>query len=97
MATQDQPGAIREPYPNPTGAVTVEEPTPGFVVCNLRGYYNYSKNLSFVGGINNLFDKNYQEHLDLRLTGPEGTSSQGVTYRVLEPGISPYMGINWTF
>ncbi len=47
------------------------------MVCNLRGYYNYSKNLTFVGGVDNLFNKNYQEHLDLRLAGPDGTPYQG--------------------
>ena len=95
VADQVHPGAIREPDASNTG--TVEEATPGFLVCNLRGYYNYSKNLTFVGGVDNLFNKNYQEHLDLRLAGPDGTPYQGVVTRVLEPGISPYLGINWTF
>ncbi|MEI8372015.1 MAG: TonB-dependent receptor [Planctomycetota bacterium] len=95
VADQNHVGAIRSP--DITNTVIVEEVTPSFVVCNLRGYYNYTKNLSIVGGVDNVFNKNYQEHLDLRLNGPQGTPYQGVVTRVLEAGISPYFGINWTF
>ena len=63
------PGAIREPDPNNPGNTTystpAEEATTGFAVCNLRGYYNFSKNISMVAGIDNLFNTTYQEHLDL--------------------------------
>ena len=104
VATQVHPGVIREPDAADTGLV--EEATSGFVVCNLRGYYNYSKNLSFVAGVDNLCNTTYQEHLDLRLTTPSITSLPpntppnfvpGQVLRVYEPGISPYLGINWTF
>ena len=70
VATQNLVGAIR--YPDVNTIQQVEEATPGFVVCNLRGYYNYTKNFSIVGGIDNLFNENYQEHLDLRIVGPTG-------------------------
>jgi outer membrane receptor protein involved in Fe transport len=77
----------------------IEQRTPGFTVCNLRGYWNVRKNLNLIGGIDNLFDKTYQEHLDLRLSGPTGfeaATGQGMT-RVLAPGFTPYAGINWIF
>ncbi|MGO9108327.1 MAG: TonB-dependent receptor domain-containing protein [Thermoguttaceae bacterium] len=102
VADQNHLGAIRV-LGEPGVIDTVELPTASFVVCNIRGYYNYSKNLSFTAGVNNLFNENYLEHLDLRLQGPSGLPagtlpdySHTIT-RVLEPGISPYMSINWTF
>jgi iron complex outermembrane receptor protein len=73
----------------------LEERTPGFTVYNLRGYWNVKKNLNLIGGIDNLLDKNYQEHLDLRLSGPAGFPAD--TTRVLSPGCTPYIGVNWIF
>ena len=86
--TQDELGTIRGSLNSP-----LEERTGGFTVWNLRSYWNVKKNLSLVGGIENVFDRTYQQHLDLRLIGPEGFA----TARVLEPGITPYAGINWVF
>ena len=78
------------------GAPTViEERTGGFTTTYIRGYYNWSKNLKLVAGIDNVFNRSYQEHLDLRLLGPTGFPA-GPT-RVLSPGITPYFGIDWTF
>src|SRR5271166_3548771 len=45
VATQDHPGFIHSLDPT-APPVLVEEATSGFAVCNLRGYYNYSRNLS---------------------------------------------------
>ena len=73
----------------------IEERTGGFTTTYLRGYYNWSKNLKLVAGIDNVFNRSYQEHLDLRLLGPTGFPA-GPT-RVLSPGITPYFGIDWTF
>ena len=88
-----RPARLRATF---TGGVDqIEEATPGFTIVNVRGYYTYSKNLSFIGGIDNLFDRNYQEHLDLRLLGP--TPGIANPTRVLAPGISPYVGVQWTF
>ena len=77
------------------GTEVIEEETPGFTVWHLRSYYSYSPNLTLTAGVENLFDKNYQEHLDLRLRGPSGFPAD-VT-RVLAPGITPYFGVDWTF
>ena len=55
------------------GAPTViEERTGGFTTTYLRGFYNWSKNLKLVAGIDNVFNRSYQEHLDLHLLGPNG-------------------------
>ncbi|MBN2023833.1 MAG: TonB-dependent receptor [Pirellulales bacterium] len=74
---------------------TIEERTGGFAVWHLRGYYNHTKNLRFVAGIDNLFDRAYQEHLDLRLLGPTGYPHDPT--RVLSPGFAPYFATEWTF
>jgi outer membrane receptor protein involved in Fe transport len=90
-----------------TELTTIEERTPGFTVYNVRGYWNARKNLSFIAGIENVFDKAYQEHLDLRLLGPQASApgagdsfrdvtGQGPT-RVWSPGFTPYAGVNWIF
>ncbi len=88
--TQDRLGTIRL-----LGAPTVvEEQTPGFNVWHLHGYFNCTKRLRLVAGIDNLFDTNYQEHLDLRLLGPVGF---GPATRVYAPGLTPYVGVDWLF
>jgi iron complex outermembrane receptor protein len=93
---QDRLGTVRSFDPATLSNVEViEEETPGFTVWHLRSYYNYSQNLTFTAGIENLFDRNYQEHLDLRLRGPNGFPG-GIT-RALAPGITPYFGVDWTF
>ncbi len=92
--TQNRPGVISL-LGTPE---VVEEATPGFVVWNLRSYYNVRKNFSIVAGIDNLLNRNYQEHLDLRLFGPTlPVQYPSSATRVLEPGISPYIGVNWIF
>jgi iron complex outermembrane receptor protein len=73
----------------------IEERTGGFTTTYLRGYYNWSKDLKLVAGIDNVFNRSYQEHLDLRLLGPNGFPAPPT--RVLSPGITPYFGIDWTF
>ena len=95
VAAQDLLGAIRTL--DSARTVPVEQATPSFAVVNLRSYYNYSKNLTVVAGVDNLLNQTYQEHLDLRLTGPQGTPAAGQVYRVFEPGFNPYMGIDWKF
>jgi outer membrane receptor protein involved in Fe transport len=92
--TQNRVGAVHSDF-NPGGYATIEEATPGFTVWHISSYWNYNKNLRLVAGIDNLFDRTYQEHLDLRLSGPTGYPSD--TTRVLSPGFTPYFGLNWIF
>jgi outer membrane receptor protein involved in Fe transport len=73
----------------------IEERTGGFTTTYLRSYYNCTKNLKLVAGIDNVFNRAYQEHLDLRLLGPTGFPAPPT--RVLSPGITPYFGIDWVF
>ena len=63
-----------------------EVTSAGFTIFNVRGYWQVNKNFLVTGGVDNLFDRFYREHLDLR-TG----------LGVFQPGISPYVGaeVNW--
>lgn len=73
----------------------VEERTGGFTTGYLRTAYNWTDDLHLVAGIDNLFNRAYQEHLDLRLLGPGGFPAPPT--RVLSPGFTPYFGLDWTF
>jgi outer membrane receptor protein involved in Fe transport len=71
----------------------LEQLTPGFTVWNLRGYYNVTDNFNMVAGIQNLFDRNYLEHLNLRLP-QDGTIPAAAVYNV---GFTPYIGAEVTY
>ncbi len=73
----------------------VEERTPGFATTYIRTYYNWTKDMKLVAGIDNVFNRTYQEHLDLRLLGPTGFPAPAT--RVLSPGFTPYFGFDWKF
>lgn len=75
--------------------VSLETRTPGFATSYLRGYLRPNDRWSFTGGIENMFDRNYYEHLNLRLpaqdvANPDGDFAQTI---VLSPGITPYFGV----
>ncbi len=101
---QDRLGVIRLGNLFDTGQRTVEQVTGGFTVINVRGYWSpdEEKRLRIVGGVENLFDRTYLQHLDLRLAGsaggPPGSGlgpfSSAFAYA---PGITPYLGIDWTY
>lgn len=75
-----------------SGVVQVEDPTPGFTTAYLRAYYSPKPNLHIIGGVENLFDRAYIEHLNLRLPA----SGPFVQTPVLSPGITPYIAVEWT-
>ncbi|HUE73332.1 MAG TPA: TonB-dependent receptor [Pirellulaceae bacterium] len=83
---------------------TVEQVTGGFTVVHVRGYWvpDEEKRLRIVGGVENLFDRTYLQHLDLRLAGggggppPSGLGPFGRAF-AYAPGITPYLGIDWTY
>jgi outer membrane receptor protein involved in Fe transport len=59
-----------------------EQRTAGFVVHNVRGYWQASDNVLLLAGVENFADVYYREHLDLR-TG----------LAVFQPGINFYFGM----
>ncbi|MCL4204283.1 MAG: TonB-dependent receptor [Pirellulaceae bacterium] len=61
-------------------ATLFERPTPGFTVWNVRGYWRPYERMTLYGGVENVGDIFYREHLDYR----PGLS-------VWQPGISFYM------
>ena len=76
-----------------TSASSSSISTGGFTTCNLRSYYNITERFNVVAGINNLFDRNYLEHLSLRFA----QSPDFPAVAVLSPGFTPYVGVNWTY
>lgn len=90
---QDRLGALRIGTTSVVDVIDLEVPTPGFTVHNVRGYWNITDSLFVVAGISNLGDAEYLEHLNLRL--PDDGQFTGT--RVLEPGITPYVTVEWTF
>lgn len=58
-----------------------EQESPGFTTYDVRGYWQATDRLLLIAGVENLTDKQYREHLDLR-TG----------YGVYQPGRSFYFG-----
>ncbi len=89
---QDQVGALRLGL-SPDMVATVEQQTPGFTTYLIRGYWNVSENLNLVAGIENLFDKQYLEHLNIRL--PANAFFPEVA--AYNPGFFPYFGGQWTY
>jgi iron complex outermembrane receptor protein len=91
VARQTRFASVRAMYTG--GAVIpVEEPTPGFSTFYVRGYYRPRPGLNLIGGVENLFDRTYIEHLDLRLPAGQGFEAT----RVLAPGVTPFLAIEWT-
>jgi len=93
VARQTRIGFLRDTLSSNSTSAPVETETPGFTTSYVRGYYNLSERLHVIGGVDNLFDRTYLEHLDLRLPGPAVTPG-GVT-AVLSPGFTAYAGLEW--
>jgi len=93
---------IHDPCPQPTWGVEfgarivdnqdrvassiVELATPGFTTYDIRGFWRACDNLTLISGVENLTDKFYREHLDLR-------TGRGV----FQPGINFYFGAEVTY
>ncbi len=67
----------------------LEKTTPGFVTADLGFKYQYNSNFTIYAGINNLFNKNYYEHLN-RIT----VKNRAPLY---EPGRIFYVNLNVNF
>ncbi|MCA9140187.1 MAG: TonB-dependent receptor [Planctomycetales bacterium] len=87
---QNRLATLREVAPA-TGVVTLETPTPGFTTSYLRGYIRPRDHVSITMGAENLFDRNYYEHLNLRIPADQQLG-YGQTV-VLSPGFTPYFGV----
>lgn len=92
VARQDRIGYLRDGLQSTT-AIAVETPTAGFYTSYIRAYYHLTRDLHLIGGVDNLFDRTYIEHLDLRLRGPAQTP--GAVTAALAPGFTAYGGLEW--
>jgi iron complex outermembrane receptor protein len=72
----------------------LELPTDAFTTLYVRAYYNVAETFHITGGIENLTDERYLEHLDLRLPEVPGSFPETLA---LAPGITPYLGFEWTY
>ncbi|OAI46942.1 hypothetical protein AYO44_01830 [Planctomycetaceae bacterium SCGC AG-212-F19] len=68
-----------------------ETTTAGFATGDIRTYYRPNDHWLLTAGIENFWDRNYREHLDLII--PPGGVPQGV----FQPGISFYFGARLTY
>lgn len=66
-----------------------EKPTPGFVLLNLGLTYKYKSFLTVSGGVNNLLNTAYYEHLNRKMIGTTG--------KLYEPGRVIYANVMFTF
>lgn len=66
-----------------------EQPSEGFLLMNARIFYRPIKGVDIIGGVNNLFDSDYYEHLNRRVIG--------TTAYMPEPGRVWYIQINLTW
>ena len=78
---------------NQVSAENEEEETSGYAIFNLSGEYQLSQSLQVEGGINNLFDRKYRNHLGgyNRVSGNEDIA---VGERLPGLGRSVYVGLN---
>lgn len=63
-----------------------ERTTSGFTIINVRAYWRVTDNFQLTGGVENLTDKFYREHLDYR-----------AGLGVFQPGINGYVGSELTY
>lgn len=63
-----------------------ESSTPGFSLMNISLAYKLNKSISFLTGINNLFDQSYYEHLNRKIIGS--------TEKLYEPGRMFFVQVN---
>ncbi len=71
---------------NRVASSLLERPTSGFTTYDLRGSWRPQERLTLLAGVENLTDKYYREHLDLR-------TGRGV----FQPGINFYVGSEWVY
>jgi iron complex outermembrane receptor protein len=81
----------------PDTLVPAESPTWAFATLDIRGYWTPREGLNFIGGIENVTDTAYLEHLDLRLPNNTiGGTNFNAAY-AFAPGFTPYLGVEYTY
>jgi iron complex outermembrane receptor protein len=94
VARQNRAGFVHNKFDFFTDElVPYELQTAGFYTSYLRGYWNLSESWRLTGGIDNLFDRTYLEHLDIRLRG--GPQVPGAATAALAPGFTAYAALEW--
>lgn len=85
---QDRLSEVRPQAPA-VDFIRLENATPGFTTTYLKAFLRPKDGVNIIAGIDNLGDRAYFEHLDLRLpaSGPYGETI------VYAPGITPYIGV----
>jgi len=85
--------AVTVAQQNQVSSVNEEEKTSGYAIYNLTGEYQLSQSLQVQGGINNLLDRKYRNHLGgyNRVSGNEDIA---VGERLPGLGRSVYVGLN---
>jgi iron complex outermembrane receptor protein len=73
-------------------ASLAEQATAGFTVLDIRGFYTLNDTWRLVGGVENIGDRLYQEHLDARRDLSYGTPGG-----VFRPGVNAYFGLIGTY
>jgi iron complex outermembrane receptor protein len=68
-----------------TSTAYYEDETPGFVLLNFNFSYQFNQYLKLTGGVENIFDKAYYEHLNRRIIGGKGN--------LYEPGRVFYLNV----
>ena len=63
----------------------MEDETPGFMLLNFNFSYNFNTYLKITGGVTNILDKAYYEHLNRRIIGGKGN--------MYEPGRVFYVNV----
>jgi iron complex outermembrane receptor protein len=99
VAAQNRTGALRVGWDQPTYDLDPnwERSTSGFMTSRIRGFYNVAENFYVVGGVENLFDRTYLEHLNQRLPADTIGTRNFREVALLSPGITPFIGCEWTF
>jgi len=72
-----------------------EEQTDGYALLNLHGNYRFQRNLLLTAGVNNVFDKEYSDHLN----GYNRVRDSDVAFgdRLPGPGRSLFARVNYTW
>ncbi len=61
---------------NNVSTAYMEDASPGFVLLNFNFSYNFNNYLKVSGGVSNIFDKAYYEHLNRRIIGGGGNLNE---------------------